>query len=64
MSSEVKLKKIVEDAIMNIRQQTKKEVFDAIEEEFNTDHFCQECEKWCDCWIKFKEKILQGEKNE
>jgi len=31
-------------------------VLEMVEKEFDTQHFCS-CEKWCDCWDKFKEKV-------
>ena len=42
-----------------IAREAVKLVFDKIEKRFNTDHFCQEHEKWCDCWNTFKEECLK-----
>lgn len=35
-----------------------REIFRRIEEEFDSNHFC-DCPEWCTCWEDFKKKILE-----
>ena len=58
-------KKHYKEFLVNIEEMTaniKNQLFDAIEKDFDSDHFC-DCEKWCDCWEKFKKKQLDNNKN-
>jgi len=42
-------------------QATMDKIFFEIEAEFDSEHFCTKCEKWCHCWENFKKKIKKNE---